>query len=195
MEPSVQTVQLRRWLERMRQGDRAAEDELLRSVGGRLEVLAHRMLARCGRLRRLEQTGDVLQNATLRLLRSLRQAPPESMRGFFGLAAMEIRRELIDLARHHFGRGGDRLPIVTCRSDVAEPADDDRDIDLWGDLHEAVEALPARERELVSLAFYHGLSKGEIAELFEVDVRTIRRWWQEACMNLRQRLAGRLPGE
>jgi RNA polymerase sigma-70 factor (ECF subfamily) len=76
----------------MQQGDRSAEEELLRTVGQRLEFLVKRMFSRCGPLRRLEQTEDVLQNATMRLLRSLRQSPPQSMRGFYGLAATEIRR-------------------------------------------------------------------------------------------------------
>jgi RNA polymerase sigma-70 factor (ECF subfamily) len=194
MAASIHTVQLKHLLERMLQGDCAAEDELLRGVGRRLEMLASRMLARCGRLRRLEETGDVLQNATLRLVRSLRQTTPQSMSGFYGLAATEIRRELIDLARHHFGRGGHRRPAVTGQAVLPEPCQTDyEDLERWTEFHEAVESLPATEREVVSLAFYHGLSKAEIADLLDVDARTVRRWWQAACMNLRQRLNGRLP--
>ena len=57
-------------------------------------------------LRRWEQTDDVFQTAALKLHRSLAEVKPESVRQFFGLAATQIRRTLIDLARHHYGPEG-----------------------------------------------------------------------------------------
>jgi DNA-directed RNA polymerase specialized sigma24 family protein len=35
------------------------------------------------------------------------------------------------------------------------------------------------------LIYYHGWEQKAIAELFKVDVRTIRRRWQAALLNLR----------
>ena len=49
---------------------------------------------------------DVVQNAAIRLLRSLEAVTPNSVAGYFTLAAREIRRELIDLSRHHYGPEG-----------------------------------------------------------------------------------------
>ncbi len=43
----------------------------------------------------------------MRLHRSLAEVRPDSARAFMGLAAKQIRRTLIDLARHHFGPAGD----------------------------------------------------------------------------------------
>src|SRR5262245_31807408 len=100
---SVHTTQLHGWLDRMRAGDLAARDELLRSLCGRLEQLAHKMLRRFPGVARWEQTGDVLQNALVRLFRALGQVRPASMRDFFGLASEQMRRELLDLARHYQG--------------------------------------------------------------------------------------------
>ena len=71
-----------------------------------LERLTRRMLKDYARLRRWEQTGDVLQNALLRLHRALASERPRSVRAFLALAATQIRRELIDLSRHHFGPEG-----------------------------------------------------------------------------------------
>src|SRR4051794_31546076 len=70
-DPSVRTTQLHLWLERMRAGDVGARDELLRGFCGRLESLAHKMLRRFPHVQRWAQTDDVLQNALMRLLRSL----------------------------------------------------------------------------------------------------------------------------
>jgi RNA polymerase sigma-70 factor (ECF subfamily) len=75
-------------------------------VCGRLERLARKMLRRFPGVHRWAETGDVLQNALLRLLRALQEVRPESVRGFFGLVAEQMRRELLDLARHFCGPQG-----------------------------------------------------------------------------------------
>src|SRR5262245_52666384 len=105
-EPSFHTVNLLGWLERIRAGDPAARDELLRACGARFETLARKMLRRYPAVQRWADTGDVFQNAALRLLRALESTPVADTRGFFNLAAAVIRRELIDLARHFQGPHG-----------------------------------------------------------------------------------------
>ena len=64
------------------------------------------MLGRFPNVRRWADTDDVLQNAQLRLLHALETVRPDSTRRFFGLAAKQIRWELIDLARHFYGAEG-----------------------------------------------------------------------------------------
>jgi len=59
------------------------------------------MLGRFPTVRGWADTGDVLQSAVMRLLRALKEVRPGSVRDFFGLAAEQMRRELLDLARHH----------------------------------------------------------------------------------------------
>jgi RNA polymerase sigma factor (sigma-70 family) len=51
-----------------------------------------------------------------------------------------------------------------------------------------VDRLPAEEREVVGLVFYHGWTQAQIAELFAVDERTVRRRWRRACGTLRDLL-------
>lgn len=67
------------------------------------------------------------------------------------------------------------------------------DLDLWCRFHEAVEQLPPEEREVMGLAFYHGWTQVQIAELFQVDERTVRRRWQAACLKLSKLLGDTLP--
>src|SRR5258707_13793281 len=93
-DPSAHTTQLHGWLERMRAGDLTAREELLHSLCGRLERLARKMLRRFPKVHRWAETGDVLQNSLLRLLRALEQVQPASMRDFFGLAAEQMGPEL-----------------------------------------------------------------------------------------------------
>jgi RNA polymerase sigma factor (sigma-70 family) len=193
-DASLQTVQLHRWLERWEAGDLSAREELLRSVGDRMERLARKLLGDFPRLRRWADTGDVLQNATLRLLRALHDVRPASTRGFFCLAAEQMRRELLDLTRHYYGPHGQgtrevaAMPGDDSSSPALEPidqtAEEGGDLERWMVFHQAVEQLPVEEREVVGLIFYHGWKQADVAELFQVNERTVRRRWQDALVKL-----------
>ena len=100
MSEDLKTAELGALLART---DRSSRDELLRRVEARLRRLAHGLLRGFPSVSRWEGTDDVVQGAALRLLRALDHVTPENPRRFFGLAAQMIRRELIDLARHHHG--------------------------------------------------------------------------------------------
>jgi RNA polymerase sigma factor (sigma-70 family) len=102
---------------------------------------------------------------------------------------------LLELARHDAAA---RRPPADRRAEVpVETLPDDRiaspDLDLWTAFHEAVERLPAEEREVVGLVFYHGWTQSQVAELFQVSERTIARRWHSACLQLQTMLDGRLP--
>lgn len=188
MAESFDTIRLQRCVERMQAGDRSAQDELLRSVGERLQRLARKMLRDFARVRPVNDTGDVVQNAALRLLRALEEVKPESTRAFFALAAEQIRRELLDLVRHFKNAPLRAVGQADGSRPIHEPAaaDDDADLDRWCSFHEQVARLPAEEREVVGLVFYHGWTQPQVAELFQVNERTVRRWWVAAQMKLQQ---------
>lgn len=186
------------WFQRMQAGDPAALNELLRVAGDRLERLARRMLRQFPNVRRLADTGDVCQEAVVRLLRSLLQLDrsPTNVRAFLALAAIHIRRELLDLARRcgSAKRRGD-VPLESVRAEcLPTVADEDADdLERWQHFHEEVEKLPAEEREVFGLRFYHNWSEEEIAALFGVTPRTVRRRWASGRARLAAALHGKLP--
>jgi RNA polymerase sigma factor (sigma-70 family) len=108
----------------------------------------------------------------------------------------------VDLARHfaRAARGGaDHAYPLPNDSQLATSGElaresDPGELELWQHFHEAVLELPAPEREVMSLTYYHGWSQCQIAELFQVDERTIRRRWRAACLQLQTRLNGQFPG-
>ncbi len=175
-------------------GEETAREELMEVARDRLYALTHRMLRGFPRVRAMEETDDVVQNATLRLWKSLSDVQPANAREFFGLSTTQIRRELLDLSRHHFGRKGERGVPAEAPSHVgASHTLDPSRVAVWTEFHEAVAALPDDENEVVSLLWYQELTQPEAAEIVGVDPSTIKRRWRAARRKLARTLGGSLP--
>ncbi len=186
-----QTTQLQGWLDRLKAGDDAARRGLLDHAYRRLEKLAHIKLGGFPQVRRDAETGDVLNDAILRLERALQKKPPATVREFFGLASYHIRWVLLELARGRRPAGG--LGEPGSDAAVLEPADSATGPATQAgrtELHERVETLPAEEREVDDLMFYQGLPQGEAATLLGVSERTIKRRWRAARLALDEALGG-----
>jgi len=204
-DPSSQTLQVQGYLDRLRSGDEAARAELLNCACERLRRLTRKMIKGYPNVHRWEQTDDVLQNAVIRLQRTLQQMPVETARDFFRLAALHIRRELLDLAKRYYGPqgagahhasyaqapgGSGEGPAPADRADLThEPVR----LATWSAFHEQVAALPDEEREAFDLLWYQGLTQAEAAELLGVNVRTVKRRWLSARMKLQDALQGEVP--
>lgn len=205
MSDRAATVEIEACVERLKAGDQAARDELLRIACGRLERLTRKMLGGFPRVHRWEQTGDVLQNANLRLYRTLKDVTPKSAAEFFSLAALNIRRELLDLAKHYYGPQGVGARHATAANQPDEsgggqyqpedPTHDPTRLAAWAEFHEQAELLPAEEREVFDLLWYQGLTQDDAARLLGVSERTIKRRWQSARLKLVEALGGQLPSE
>lgn len=186
VESLSNTVQLQALLD---QGDQRAYDELLSLASSRLQRLARRMLRDHPRLQRWEQTDDVFQMAALRLYRSLSDVQPQSVKGFLGLAAIQIRRTLIDLARHHFGPEGQAANYVSgTNKDHGGETDSPENLAFWAEFHEQVEQLPDGEREVFQLLWYSGVTQLEAAQLLDISERTVLRRYHRAKLQLRNAL-------
>jgi RNA polymerase sigma-70 factor (ECF subfamily) len=178
------TTQLQHWLDQMREGDAAAGEALVQHACERLRRLTRKMLRGYPDLNRWEQTDDVLQNALLRLHRALAKVQPETVAGFFRLAAKLIRQELIDLGRHYLGPQG----LGGNHASSPDLVDVLRNVRASISLHELVEGLAAEEREVVDLLFYQGMTEREAAAALGVSERTVKRRWRSARLALYQDL-------
>jgi RNA polymerase sigma factor (sigma-70 family) len=203
-EPHGHTGELQSWLDLLRGGDAAARDQIIAHSCERFRRLARKMLRSYPALHRWEQTDDVLQHAMLRLHRALADVRPESVRQLCGLAATQIRRTLIDLARHHFGPAGAAArhhtdgngaaddaggPLQTYADATGEP----QNVEAWSRFHEAVELLPENERELFNLLWYEGMTQADAAVMLGVTERTVGRRWQSARCLLYEAMQGEKP--
>lgn len=196
------TIPLQRCLDRLRAGDVTARDEVLEWAAERLQRLTRKMLNDFPGVRRWEETGDVLQNAMLRLCRALSAVSPATPRDFFRLAALQIRRELIDLSRYYYGPEGTGANHASAAEtpDPATPVDraeltwESSRLAEWTDFHEQAGSLPDDEREVFDLIWYQGLPQEEAAAVVGVSLKTIARRWRAARLKLHEALGGRLPG-
>jgi RNA polymerase sigma-70 factor (ECF subfamily) len=203
-DASDSTTQIQLRLDRLRAGDESARDELLTIACERLRHLTHKMLRDYPGVRRWEQTDDILQNAALRLCRALKDVRPESVRSFLNLAAVQVRRELIDLARHYDGpegpgrhhqsqAGTEDSGAAPGPLDTPTDTNDPARLAAWTEFHHTVEALPEAEREVFNLLWYQGLSQSEAATLLGVTERVAKHRWRSARLKIHRMLGGRLP--
>jgi RNA polymerase sigma-70 factor (ECF subfamily) len=192
-------------IDRLRDGDDSARDALIARAFDRLRRLVGKMLKGYPGVGRWEQTDDVLQNALVRLDRSLKSVTPPTARDFFRLAAAQVRRELIDLARRYNGPEGFAANHSTRvrpdgseggmagAGDASDTTYDPNRLASWTEFHGRIEALDEEDRELFDLLWYQGLTQAEAAEVLGVAERTVQRRWVAARLSLRGALGGQLP--
>jgi RNA polymerase sigma factor (sigma-70 family) len=202
-EPHGETPSIEDLFERWQSGDDTARDRLLSVSCDRLRRLAHKMLHDYPGVVRWEETDDVLQNAIVRFLRALVVVKPVSVKSFFNLAAVQLRRELIDLARHYSGPHG-----MGAHHESVGPSDasgnprfeaqasqtnEPSKLARWAEFHEQVGALPADQQEVFKLIWYGGLTQVQAGKMLKVEEHVVKRRWRAARLSLHRALGGELP--
>jgi len=175
-------------------GEKAALDRLLPEVLDELRQLARGYLAG-------ERPGHTLQPTALVHEVYLRLAGSPVQRfqcrsEFFAFAARLMREILVDHARtkKRQKRGGEaeRLPL----EEALGVADERIDSDTILAVDEAVERLgelSPRQRQVVELRYFVGLTVPEIAQAMELGRSTVEREWTVARRWLSRELARREP--
>jgi RNA polymerase sigma-70 factor (ECF subfamily) len=187
-----QSTQLQRWLDLMRTDFDAGRRELINHAYHRLHRLAAAILNQSFPALH-GQTDDVHHDALLKLHKALESAQPENVRELFQLAALNVRRVLLDRVnqqRKRAKREGARLASPARFDDLQEPLEPADDTHgplsrvILGGLRENVDSLPENEREVVDLLFFLGLTQQEAAELLGVPLTTIQGRWRSARVKL-----------
>jgi RNA polymerase sigma-70 factor (ECF subfamily) len=166
--------------------------ELIARSYERLAAVARRLLGPAYR-DRPEDTSGLLAEAYMRLESSLAAVKPESVRQYLGLAALQMRRALIDLIRKERGRSGKyetpkSLDVgagtTTGGGGNVPAAPPEGDADWRLELMEAIGRLDEDEREVVDLLFFNDLTQLESAGLLGIDESTVKRRWARARVRL-----------
>jgi RNA polymerase sigma factor (TIGR02999 family) len=166
-------------LERARQGEAKAAEELLPLVYTELRRLAAQKMAQQPPGQTLQATA-LVHEAWLKLAGS-EQASWNDRQHFFRAAAEAMRQVLVDRARakQRQKRGGNPLRVNLDEVDLATTAEPDTLL-LVDEALKALEKEHPDKAELVKLRFYVAFSVAETAQALGVSEKTVKRHWIHA---------------
>jgi RNA polymerase sigma-70 factor (ECF subfamily) len=151
-------------IERIGEGDRDAFDELYRRFARPVLAMAVRQLGDNGRAE------DAAQETFAAVWRSARSFKAERGSGSAWLYAV-ARHAIVDRSRQR------REPVAEAPDEAADeagPAERAEQAWLTWRVHSALEKLPERERVVLELAYWSGLSQTEIASYLDVPLGTVK---------------------
>jgi RNA polymerase sigma-70 factor, ECF subfamily len=177
--------------------EQASDGELLVRVAGRdreaFEVLYHRYIRSVfglalQRLRDRERAEDAAQETFAAVWRSAGSYKPERGPAAPWLYAI-ARNAVVDRLRAR-----DDLPMEPpdMTSDEPGPAERAESSYVSWRVHRALETLPVREREVVELAYWSGLSQSEVASFLDIPLGTVKTRTRSALAHLADVLEGDL---
>jgi RNA polymerase sigma-70 factor (ECF subfamily) len=201
---SDETARIQSAIDCFNAGHPNALDDMFARTGQRMAQIARRLLRRPDeRVAAVEQTGDLVQEASIRLMRALRDIHVATPVEFLRLSARMMRRALLDLARHHYGPEGSaanrahvRIGASSTSPGLTPSADTTHSpgkLAAWAEFHDRVDSLDDRLRTVFDLLWYQEKTQEEAAALLGVSVPTIKRDWREAKLALIEMLGDEFP--
>jgi RNA polymerase sigma-70 factor (ECF subfamily) len=175
----------------------ASDAELLTRIAARdreaFELLYHRYVRSMlglalRRLRDRQRAEDAVQETFAAVWRSAASYRPERGPAAPWLYAI-ARNAIVDRFRTHVDTSAEIPEIVS--SDPG-PADRAESSFVSWRVHRALEELPPREREVVELAYWSGLSQSEVAEYLHIPLGTVKTRTRSALARLADVLEGEL---
>jgi RNA polymerase sigma-70 factor (ECF subfamily) len=179
------------------QSEQTSDSDLLVRVAGRdreaFEMLYHRYIRSIyglalRRLRDRERAEDAVQETFAAVWRSAASYKPERGPAAPWLYAV-ARNAIVDRFRGHVEPTGE---VPELASGEPGPADRAESSYVSWRVHRALEELPEREREVVELAYWSGLSQSEVAEFLHIPLGTVKTRTRSALAKLADVLEGDL---
>ena len=166
-------------LQQIRQGDRAAESDLIPLIYNQLQAIARRQMAHERPDHSLQAT-ILVHEAFLRLVGNS-QIDWSNRAHFFALASRVMRRMLVDHARaaNAQKRPGARQKVELDSALVFVEAQA-ADVMALDQALDRLAAWDARQCRVVEMHFFGGLGFEEIGEVLSVSPRTAKRDWSMA---------------
>jgi RNA polymerase sigma factor (sigma-70 family) len=189
-ERAASEIQLAAWIEAIADRDERALAALYDATFSRVFGLVWRIV------RNTATAEEVVEDTFFQVWRQAVRFDPERGKPITWLLAM-ARSRAIDALRHEARFQHDPLNEDSAAEVASGAVPVDELLDLArhrSDLHQALMLLGAQPRQLVSMAFFRGLSHEEIAEQAQLPLGTVKSQIRRALLSLRQILgAGGAP--
>jgi len=177
MQPS--SVNVTMLLKQISSGNQNAVAEPVPLLYDELRRMASRYLQR-------ERPGHTLQATALvheAYLRLVDQKGVEwqNRSHFFGVAAQQMRRILVDYARaHHAAKRGGPLPKISLDDALAIAEGRTGDLLELDEVLTRLASIDAQQVRIIELRFFAGLTVEETAEVLNISPATVKREWTTA---------------
>ena len=181
-------IELTALLKRCADGDADAERQVFDAAYAQLKQLARAVFR--GEQKHLTLQPSVLVNEAFLRMPRAGELEWKDRQHFFAVAARAMRRAVIDHAREQAAQKrphrsqaiplDDETPFVY--------SDDPASLLLVDRALDELAAFDSRRARVVEMRFFSGMTHEEIADVLNVDVRTVKRDWQVARLWLYDRL-------
>jgi RNA polymerase sigma factor (TIGR02999 family) len=160
-----------------RDGDETALNRLIPLVYDELHRMAHRHMRR-ERQEHTLQTTALINEAYLRLVdhKGMRW---QNRAHFYGVAALAMRRVLVDEARNH-NTNKRKHDQVNLDEALLVPPKQAPDLVALDEALNDLAALDSRKSEVVVMKYFGGMNEKEIAETLGISTATVTREWSSA---------------
>ncbi len=170
-------------LRRVERGEPEARDQFARLVHTSLKRIAANRLRR-ERPGHLYQTSDLVQEAYLRLFK-IRNIHWEGREHFFKIAAMQMRRILVEYARKELREN----PVkVSLRDAPGLKINDHPGILTVDEIMNDLARIDPRRAAIAELKYFGGFGIEEIARITGIPAGTVKRHWATAKAFIKHQL-------
>lgn len=172
----------------VRAGEAGAVEEVVSFAYRELHALAQSRLRRAPRNALLDTTG-LLHECYLRLI-EVGDLRATDRRQFMAYASRVMRSIIVDTLRLQAARrrGGDH-DIVPIDTELPDPqAEASKQILQVSEALDALRAVDERLVTIVEMRYFAGLGNQEIADILQINERTVRREWDKARALLYQEM-------
>jgi RNA polymerase sigma factor (TIGR02999 family) len=158
-------------------GKREVLNDLLPIIYDELKRIAASYLRRERSDHTLQPTA-LVNEAYLKMI-DITQVSWQNKAHFIGVAANQMRRILVDHARHHNAqkRGGE-FQIMTLNEEIDASDEQSADLIALDDALTELAKMDAVKAKIVELRYFGGLSTDETAEVLGVSSITVKRHWK-----------------
>jgi RNA polymerase sigma-70 factor (ECF subfamily) len=174
-------------LRRVAAQDAHAFQALFRATSAKLYGVIFRIL------RRKDLADEIMQEAYLRIWRRAASFNPQAGSPITWMAVIARNLALDEVRRAQPVSIEERPEVLEVPDEFNHPLDAREKSETWVRLMTCLEGIEKDRREMVLLAYYHGISREDLAAKFGAPVATVKTWLRRSLLQLRACLGDGRP--
>lgn len=166
-------------LQRVAGEDRAAFQALFRATSAKLYSVVYRIL------QRKDLADEIVQEAYIRIWRRAGAFNPAAGSPITWMAVIARNLALDEVRKRRPVSIEERPDVLDIPDEFVDPLRDRERGETWARLMACLEGIEKDRRDMVLLAYHHGMSREELAAKFGAPVATVKTWLRRSLLQLR----------